>query len=455
MTQPPRVWLRAVWLVFICACVCGCDDSSPFVFEAVIVDAEGGNPAAGTDASALTIGLQEGTLPARETEFPVVDETFDAAVEFESFVVPARVRVSLEGETTDLLTAPPQFVPSLSGGLMRLVTTPAASCARVSFNMMEAPRAFLAMVQSGTFALVVSGTEASLDQVEFLDALEWESRLFLEEFSLATLGPTRATSIDETRVLVLPQDATAFVFDMEDPQNRVTPLVLHPGAGPASALVSVTGIGAFVIGGEVGGEPQSAISVVDAEGLVTSRSLSTPRAGPSATVFGENVLIVGGDGIGSAEILRAGTSTGQPTASLEDGTRDASLLVGDGVGRALLLGGIDSFGTVRQDTVAFDGCPDECTSAPGPTWSRARLESFQPEGSALVIGGADSADIDKVRFEGADVEIAALFDLVVPRAGASGIVLESGAFIVGGGSDGVSPRDDFEFCVPAALEPLE
>jgi hypothetical protein len=32
--------------------------------------------------------------------------------------------------------------------------------------------------------------------------------------------------------------------------------------------------------------------------------------------------------------------------------------------------------------------------------------------------------------------------------------LESGAFIVAGGDDGVSIREDFEFCVPAALEPL-
>ena len=62
--------------------------------------------------------------------------------------------------------------------------------------------------------------------------------------------------------------------------------------------------------------------------------------------------------------------------------------------------------------------------------------------------------VDEVRWDGANVEIQPLLQLDVPRAGAGGIVLESGAFIVAGGDDGVSIRDDFEFCVPAVLEPL-
>ncbi len=44
--------------------------------------------------------------------------------------------------------------------------------------------------------------------------------------------------------------------------------------------------------------------------------------------------------------------------------------------------------------------------------------------------------------------------LVEARAAAGAVVLESGAFIVGGGDDGAVRRDDFEFCVPAELEPL-
>jgi len=62
--------------------------------------------------------------------------------------------------------------------------------------------------------------------------------------------------------------------------------------------------------------------------------------------------------------------------------------------------------------------------------------------------------VEEVQWSDADVEIQALLQMQFPRAGAGALVLESGAFIVAGGDDGVSLRDDFEFCVPAALQPL-
>jgi hypothetical protein len=137
-----------------------------------------------------------------------------------------------------------------------------------------------------------------------------------------------------------------------------------------------------------------------------------------------------------------------------DGVRESGLLVGDGESRALLIGGTDAVDTLRQDTVRFDGCPSSCVSATGPPWTTARLAALQPTHSALVIGGDGSRLVDEVRWNAADVEIQPLLQLDVPRAGAAGIVLESGAFIVAGGDDGVSIREDFEFCVPAVLEPL-
>jgi len=73
----------------------------------------------------------------------------------------------------------------------------------------------------------------------------------------------------------------------------------------------------------------------------------------------------------------------------------------------------------------------------------------------LIIGGVGSRLVDEVRWDGTDVAIEQLLELDVPRAGAGGIVLESGAFVVAGGDDGTGTRQqDFEFCVPAALEPL-
>ena len=430
------------------------ESTARFVFEAGIVDGQNGNPAAGTDATTLRIGIQEGELPAQEYEYPITDGDFDALLEFALFTRPTRIRVEIEGETTELLSAPPAFVPAVSSGILRVVTAAPSSCERVTFDLLEAPRAFFGMVQSGTFALVVGGTSPSEEQIEFLDLLEWESRLFSEDIVLADLGATRAASIDEAEILVLPSNTGPFIFNMVDVTRRITPVELPNGAGPRSALVSIPGVGAMVIGGEFAGEAQSAVTLVEPGGDVTSLQLSEARSGPAATALGTDVLVVGGDAGGTAEVLIDGAAVGQPVAGVMDGVREAGLLVGDGESRALWMGGTNAADILRQDTIRFDGCPNRCVSAAGPQWTTARLDALQPAQSELVIGGDGSQLVDEVRWNAADVEIQSLLQLDVPRAGAGGIVLESGAFIVAGGDDGVSIREDFEFCVPASLEPL-
>ncbi|MBW1760888.1 MAG: hypothetical protein JRG67_11280 [Deltaproteobacteria bacterium] len=446
---------RMVLLVLLCVGAFACKESSArFVFDARIVDGQNGNPAAGTDATTLRIGIQEGELPAAEYEYPITDGDFDALLEFAAFTRPTRIRVEIEGATTELLTAPPAFVPSASRGVLRVVTAAPSSCERVTFNLLEAPRAFFGMVSSGTFALIAGGTSASDEQLEFFDALEWESRLFLEDLALSDLGETRAVSIDEVEILVLPSNAAPFVFNMLDSSRRITPVVLHNGAGTRSALVSVPGVGAMVIGGEFAGEAQSAVSLVEPDGEITTLQLSEPRSGPAAAALGTDVLVAGGDVAGTAEVLIEGAVTGQLVAGVMDGVRESGLLVGDGESRALWIGGTDETDALRQDTLSFDGCPNSCTPSVGPPWATARLGALQPAQSALVIGGEGSQQVDEVRWNGADVEIQELLQLAVPRAGAGGIVLESGAFIVAGGDDGVNIREDFEFCVPASLEPL-
>jgi hypothetical protein len=167
-----------------------------------------------------------------------------------------------------------------------------------------------------------------------------------------------------------------------------------------------------------------------------------------------DVLVAGGDDEGTAELLLEGEPAGQLLAGVMDGVREAGLLISDEENRALWIGGVDATATLRQDTLRFEDCPADCTSSAGPTWTTARLAALQPQRSRLVIGGEGSSLVDEVRWIDGDVEISRLLDLNIPRAGAGGIVLESGAFIVAGGDDGVAVRDDFEFCVPAALEPL-
>lgn len=431
------------------------DNVTQFVFDARIVDGNGGNPAAGTDATTLRIGIQQGDLPAQTLDYPIEDGSFDASLELAATSLVTRVRVSIEGPTTRLLSAPPAFVPAYSSGFLRLVAASPSSCELVAFDTMEAPRAFFGMVPSGTFALLAGGAASpNQDQVEFFDALEWDSRPFTEDFSLSELGETRAASIDEGQILVLPTDAGPFIFDMLDPSRRVTTLNLHAGAGPRSALISVPELGAMVIGGESGGQPQSGVSLVTPDGSVIPSSLSEPRAGPAAAAFGTDVLVVGGNPEGNAELLREGSATGEPVASVTDGSREGGFLVGDGQSRALWMGGTDADGIVRRDTVRFDGCPTSCSAGTGPTWTTARVEVLQLAGTTLVIGGRGSQLVEAVRFDGDQARVEPLLDLSVPRAGAGGIALESGAFVVAGGQDGATVRDDMEFCVPSELSPL-
>ena len=443
--------------------ILGCDESTTQTVVSVrIVDGDNGNPVEGTDADTLSIAIQEGELEPRSFTFPIVNESFDAAIEFQSFVSPTLLRALLTGASTTLLSAPPVFVPENSGDFVRLVAAAPSSCESISFNLMEAPRARFGMALSGSFALLVGGTSVAETESEFLDVLQWFSntntldRANVELEMRGSLGDTRVASIDETQILVLPSDTPAFVFDMADQEDRIKDVRLHIGAGVRSAIVSVPAVGAMVIGGAVDGVAQSAVTLVGRDGGLTALQLSTPRSGPAATALGADVLVVGGNEAGDAELLVGGQSTGEPVTSLSDGVREGGALVGDGSSRALLVGGVDEIGALRQDTVEFEACSDidTCDASPGRAWTTARLDVALAENSTLLIGGTDSALIEEVRWSQGIVAIAPFAELNVARAAPSAVVLESGAFIVGGGSDGGVRLDDFEFCVPAALEPL-
>lgn len=448
---------RSVLLALLCVGVVACnDDVSQFVFEARILDGDGGNPAAGTDATTLRIGIAEGELPVREFEYPIEDGQFDATLEFASFSSVTRIRIDMEGPTTALFTAPPAFVPSASSGFLRAVAAAPSSCEPVTFNAMEAPRADFGFVQSGTFALAVGGTSTSDEQVEFFDALEWDSRLFLEDLSLSPLGPTRAATIGEGEILVLPTGAAPFIFNMLDATQRITLPNLYVGAGPQSALVSIRGVGAMVIGGEAGDDALRDARLVQPGGVIRSFELSEARSGASAAALGEDVLVVGGDADGTAEILLSGNPQGQPVAGVMDGVREDGILVSDGQTRALWLGGTAAGDAPREDTLRFDDCPASCAASAGPMWTTARLRATVPEYTALIVGGEGehSRVVEEVLWNGGAVEIESVLELDVARAGAGAIVYESGAFVVTGGDDGSAVRDDFEFCIPAALQPL-
>ncbi len=445
------------------AAAVGCQDSSSPVFiEVDIVDGDGGNPAEGTPINELLITLEQEGLFTEDFDFSVVEGQFEAGVQFVSLAATTRMRVELRqaeagGVGLRLLSAPPPFTAAESLGFVRLVAARSASCARVTLVRLETPRANFAMLPSGTFSTSFGGSSSTLstDQVEWLDMLQWKKGLFTG-VAFSRLGPTRGALIDETKALVLPNDAAPFIFDLNNPSEGGLPVTLHPGAGPASALLSVPGRGAMVVGGEIDGTPVAQVSLVASDGEVSLLSLNQARAGAVATALGQNVLVVGGNDVGSAELLKDAQTTGIAVTSLADGVRQDALLVGDTQSMALLLGGTGENGALRQDTVVFHGCSDEdgCESGPGPSWATARTGVLHPAGSTLLVGGAGSTLIEEVFWTQKFALIGPFARLSSPRAGAAGVVLESGALIVAGGDDGVASRSDFEFCVPTELTRL-
>ena len=161
---------------------------------------------------------------------------------------------------------------------------------------------------------------------------------------------------------------------MFDASRRITPVVLHNGAETRSALVSVPGVGAMVIGGEFAGEAQS-----DGVGGRAGWRSDYPAVERAA-------IRSGGDRARRGCLSRRRRRQRQPPRSssmarprgssvsgVMDGVREAGLLVGDAESRALWLGGADATDAMRQDTLRFDGCPNACVSSVGPEWATARL----------------------------------------------------------------------------------
>ena len=450
-------WIRFSSIVFCTSLVCiGCqEDSFSPVIDVFIVGGDGGNPVAGMSVDELQIELSQEEFPTQEVVFPVVDGQFDFGVEFLSLTAMTRLRTAFEGSDIRLLASSPPFRPSETLGFIRLVAVPASSCERVDFSGLEVSRTHFNMVRSGTFAFSAGGTSVDNDseQVEFLDLLSWESGLF-EGVSLSDLGPTYSALIDEDRVLVVPEIALPFIFNLGDANDRIDPVILHAGAGSKSAVISISSVGAMVVGGELDGVSSNRVSLVESDGTVRSRTLSVSRSGPAVVVLGQDVLVVGGDDEGTAEVLFEGASTGVLVDSVSDGIRRDGVFVGDGNDRALWLGGTDASGNVRQDTLMLTGCPFNCVGSEGPDWNTARVGVLNPEQSALLVGGQQSTLIEEVQWTGSNVHIEPISNLIVPRAWFGGIFLPSGALIVSGGQDGVSIRSDLEFCVPLELKPL-
>lgn len=430
----------------------GCEESAGnLVFDVRIVDRTGGNPALDTDAEALSITVQQAPTEPRTFEFAVVDGVFDAGVFIESISVSTKARIALTGPTTQLIGAPPPFVPAETLGTMTIVVGEPSTCGRLEGPRLATGRANLGASLFETFAFIAGGSEND-PQVEFFDLLRQELGVF--EVDLDQLGSAQVAAIADGQSLVVSMEAAPFIFNLADDDNRIVPVTLHDGAGPASALVTVVGQGTYVIGGDDGGAATSSVSVVDADGGVVERTLSVVREGAAVAGFGEHVLVVGGDATGSAELLSP-TGETTPIEGFTDGVRSFGLLIANLAGdEALLIGGLDATDELRSDTVLFTGCPQSCVASVGPSWTESRAGTVTTVGSQLLIGGEGSRLVQEVRFTDGAVSIASVGELTVARSRAAATLLESGVLIVIGGHDGVAARDDIEICFPAELVEL-
>ncbi len=426
------------------------NSSSSIVFDVRIVDAAGGNPALGTDIDTLNITLQQGTADAEVFAFPVVDGLFDVGVFLDSLVASTGLRAELTGPTSLWFGAPPRFIPTELLLPMTVVVGEPNTCGRIDGLRLGTSRQALGTSLYETFAFVAGGSEAD-PQVEFVDLLSQEPGTF--DVELDPLGATQVADIGDGQVLVVSAQAGPFIFDLSNPDDRATPVALHAGAGLASALASVAGKGAYVIGGDDDGTPTDVISIVGLDGTVEERTLSTPRLGAAAVAVGDSVLVVGGDAAGSAEVISpSGIAT--TIDGFADGVREFALLLTDDGATALLVGGLDASAEVRSNTWLFADCPDPCTPSAGPDWLNPRAGAITPTGSALIVGGEGSRLVERVDFVSGSASISTMAELELPRSQPGAIELESGVLIVLAGNDGAGPRDDVEYCFPAALNPL-
>ena len=103
------------------------DDVTQFVFDARILDGDGGNPVAGTDATTLRIAIAEGDLPVRDFEYPITDGQFDATLEFASFSSPTRasrrVDAAPAARTRATARSQPSYTPSAGAPSLPKIST--------------------------------------------------------------------------------------------------------------------------------------------------------------------------------------------------------------------------------------------------------------------------------------------------------------------------------------------
>jgi hypothetical protein len=456
---------RFVSLVALCLLGCSETPSLPDI-EVRVVDAVGGSPLAGREIATVRVLQREANGEPVETISTVADGTFDLSLALADFEQPSELRFELRSLTgTELTGSTPIFYPGegATGGLRIVVGAP-GTCDVVTASQLPVERRAFGAVALGTFALVIAGIEQGGPS----ERIGWHDLLLhtpgAVTFDLPnTPGRSRAAAASRTHALVISEGDGPFLYNLYARSAPRTELTLHPGASRASAVLAAGDGGAIAIGGlDDGNQPVVGVSYVTADAKIASGTLSTPFFNRVAAYAADGVYVLS-RGAGNAtleRVVRGMDDAGEPTVTatvlipaLADGVRVGATLffTADGT-QGLLIGGSDQNGMPRTDTVYFSGCPSACVTAPGPTWTTARLSPMTEPSGYLVGGEGPSALVDRVTFGASGPVITALGPLENARFDGGVLAHPSGTLIVLGGMGTSGIRRDVEMCFPVAID---
>ena len=433
--------VRAV-LVFLMAC----STQAPGLnVDIEIVGANGRNPL-GENYNQVKLWVAQ---PGRPVEFVMADAssgTFDVVMPLASDTIDTRVRVELSGTEPPLIGAPPEFSPLAAGGEFRIVVGQQGTCELLPDAQLDVARTGAAAAHVDTFGMLAGGTDSSgepSDDVAYIDLLRmFSSRL---EQLPSAVGPGRGNRLGDFSALLV-HDGRAFTYDLNRAEDRSSPIELHEGAGMDSAVVE-----RFPIVAVVGGTETNQVTWVAPTGSVLTTRLAIERRRPAAIEVDGQIVVAGGAASGPvAEVIDSTRNASVAVEGIDDGVRIDPLLIDTPQG-LWLIGGIDSEGMIRTDTVLLAGCPDDCQPSIGPEWTTARAGVTYDRNHGLLIGGNGSTHIERI-VDGPVIELHAL--LVSARGAPEVFSLESGMLVVTGGLGEAGARRDVEICFPWTLTPL-
>jgi hypothetical protein len=187
----------------------------------------------------------------------------------------------------------------------------------------------------------------------------------------------------------------------------------------------------------VGGAPTRAVLRIANDGTMTTLSLSLPRAGAAAAwAPGVGLVVLGGGGDVSGEVLAANGSAFSLLGPVVGGSGGAAVALGDGT--ALLIGGVDGTGAPRASLRVPLACGTTCaTTTAGAAVDLVAGEGFAGSaGRGFVVGAAKDGHTVALRVTSQGTMLAIdEIPLRVPRSASAAATLGDGYAAIFGGTD--------------------